>query len=144
MDALEVIGGIVAVGRIAVDLRHLQDTGGGRLLLAANRRGIEADQRVRLVEEPDGLSGLVDFDSVRLSGCASPSAGRVHDDDVSPAWSKRCPGLSAASSASLMWNFSASPSRELVKPSFGICFISSIFDGSFGRNGPATSCSAIV
>ena len=81
MNALEMVIGIVAVGRIASDFGYLQDAGWRRHLFAPNRRGVKGDQHIRLVEQLDGLAGLVDLDPVGLGGIRSLSAARVDDDD---------------------------------------------------------------
>src|SRR4030095_4924633 len=52
--ALEVVVRIVAVGRVAADLGHLQRTGRRRLLVASDRGWIKADPRVLLVEKSFG------------------------------------------------------------------------------------------
>jgi hypothetical protein len=68
MHALEVVFRVIVVGRVTVDFRHPQGAGRGRLLLAADRRGVESDQRVRVVEQQHGLPVLVDLHLGRLRG----------------------------------------------------------------------------
>src|SRR5258707_15606077 len=74
--------GIVAVGRIAIDFGHLQSAGGRRLLFASDRRGVKADQSIRLVEQPGDLSALVDLYPVSFGGILALSEACIDDDDL--------------------------------------------------------------
>src|SRR5437879_7573304 len=82
VDPLEMIVGIVAVDWISTDLGHLQGTGGRWFLSASNRRGVKADQGIRLVEQLDGLPALVDLDPVGLDGDRRLSGARIDDNDL--------------------------------------------------------------
>src|SRR5581483_11629992 len=80
MDTLEVVVGIVTVGRVLIDFSDLQRSTRGRLLFAADCRRIEPDQRVRFVEQFYGLPGLVDLDPGGFA--VGLLAARVDDDDA--------------------------------------------------------------
>ena len=62
---------------------------------------------------------------------------------VPPATSRRMPGLSAASSLGLAWNFSPSASAADWN-GIAFSFAFAIIPEGVGANGPATSASVIV
>lgn len=50
MNPLEMVFWIITIDRLAIELCYLQGTGPGWFLFASYGRGVESDQRVRLVE----------------------------------------------------------------------------------------------